>query len=281
MKQVIISNNDTFNNIIDNIKFDWYDNLHILADFDGTLTKANSAWKKRPSIISVLRSEWYLWEEYSKKAHELFDYYHAIEIDPNISIEKKKEEMENWRTKHIKLLIESNLNKTDIEKVVESWSIQFRDWVLDMFDFLKKNNIPLIIMSASWLWTDSIRMYFEKQNVLTDNVHIISNEFIWNQNWKAVWHVDKIIHSFNKWETVLEDFPEIYDKIKDRKNVVLLWDSLWDPSMVEWFDFKNLLKVWFLNEKLDELLDTYKQNYDLVLSWDSDIHYLNDLIFKQ
>lgn len=278
MKQVIISNQNNFEKIIWNINSNGFWKLHILADFDKTLTKAFSAWKIRPSLISALRSEWYLWEEYSKKAYELFNYYNPIEINPNISLEEKKKEMTSWWNKHLDLLVKSKLHKKDIEKIIDSWVVEFRDWVKEFLEFLSKNNIPLIVISANWLWTDSIKMYFEKQKALTNNVKIISNEFVWDNNWNAVWYDNRVIHVFNKDETILREFPEIHNLVEDRKNVILLWDSLWDPAMIEGFEYENLLKVWFLNEKEDELLEIYKNNYDVVLTGDNDALFLNNLL---
>ena len=87
MQQAIITNEKYFLDTLSKIKSGWLQNIHILADFDRTLTKAFSQGKIRPSLISVLRSEWHLWEEYSKKAYELFDYYNPIEINPDIPLE--------------------------------------------------------------------------------------------------------------------------------------------------------------------------------------------------
>jgi 5'-nucleotidase len=277
MQQTIISDEQNFLDTLSNIKKDWLQKLHILADFDRTLTKAFSAWKLRPSLISVLRSEWYLSEEYSKKAYELFDYYNPIEINPNIPLDEKKKEMMIWWNKHLDLLVRSKLHKSHIEKIIESWVIEFRPWVKRFLKFLNQNNIPIIIISANWLWTDSIEMYFEKEWFLTPNVKIISNKFYWDENWNAFGYDKRVIHVFNKDETVLRDFPEIYDLIEKRKNVILLWDSLGDPGMIEWFEYNNLLKIWFLNEKQEELLEKYKENYDVILTWDNDAIFLDNL----
>jgi hypothetical protein len=58
-------------------------------------------------LISVLRSELYLSEEYSKEAYKLFDFYNPIEINPNISLEEKKVQMTSWWHKHLLLLVKS------------------------------------------------------------------------------------------------------------------------------------------------------------------------------
>jgi 5'-nucleotidase len=150
--------------------------------------------------------------------------------------------------------------------------------VTDLLNFSAENNIPFIIISASWIWKKSINYFLKEKWLLTDNVHIISNDFHWDESWKAIWYKEPIIHSFNKSETVLKQNPEIYNKIENRKNVILLWDSLWDHHMIDWFEYKNLIKIWFLNEKEDELFESYKEIYDIVLTWDSEGEILNDLL---
>lgn len=270
MQQKIIPNETYFKDLVSKIKAWGYEKLHVLADFDRTLTKCFTAWVKRWTLISVLRSEWYLSEEYTKKAYELFDYYNPIEINPNIPLEEKKKEMTIWWNKHLDLLVHSSLHKSHIDRVINSWIIEFRDGAVEFLNFLSENNIPLVIISANGLWTDSIKLFFEKNNVLTSNVYIISNSFVWWTDDIAVWYDKRVVHVFNKDETILSDFPEIHEKIENRKNVILLWDSLWDPLMIEWFEYDNLLKIWFLNEKEEELEESYRKSYDLILTWDSD-----------
>lgn len=278
MDNINYTNRQNFDIILNKIRQDWFEKLHILADFDKTLTKAFSNWKKRSSLIAVLRSEWYLSKEYAKEAYSLFDYYNPIEINPDIYMEEKIKEMTNWWNKHLNLLVNSGLTKQDIDNVSNSWIIELRQWVREFLKFLSEKNIPLVIISANWLWTDSIKLYLEKEWVLTNNINIISNSFEWNNDWKAIWYDKRVIHTFNKWEVVLEQFPEIYEKIYNRKNVILLWDSLWDHHMVDWFDYDNLIKIGFLNDKEDELLENYEERYDLVLTWDSEGKILENLL---
>ena len=278
MIKVIYSNLQKVREILQNIKKAWASKLHILADFDKTLTKTFVNGEKRPSLISVLRSQKILGEDYSKKAYELFDYYHPIEIDSQISLEEKKEKMAEWWEKHLDLLVKSWLKKENIDTAINSGIIYFRKGVKEFLEELNRKNIPLIIISANWLGTDSIKLYLKQNKVDFPNIFVISNEFIWDENWVVKWYKQPIIHTFNKDETVLKEFPEIYEKVKNRKNVILLWDSLWDPQMIEGFDYENLLKVWFLNDKEEELLEKYKQNYNIIISWDWDFEEVNKII---
>ena len=150
MKNIVYNKNKNIDNIIININKEWLKNLYILADFDRTLTYSLIDWVKKPSLISVIRNNpKYLWKDYSEKANKLFDYYHPIEIDINLSIEEKIVKMSEWWKAHLDLLVKSWLNKNHIDEVVNSWIIKIRSWIITFLDFLDKNNIPLIILSAN------------------------------------------------------------------------------------------------------------------------------------
>ena len=279
MENAIYTNKQSFDKTLEGINKDWLNKLHVLADFDGTMTKIFFDWEKRPSLVSLLRNvEKSLWDTCAIKDSKLFNTYHPIEIDPSIDIEVKKEKMIEWWTKSFELFISSWLNKKTLREIAKSEKIKLRKGIVNFLKILEKNKIPLVIISASWIWRKSISYFLEERWLLSDNIMIVSNDFNWDNNWYAISYKEPIIHSFNKWETVLEEFPEIYENIKDRTNVILLWDSLWDHHMVDWFDYKNLLKIWFLNDKEDELLESYNSRYDLVLTWDSEWEILNDLL---
>ncbi len=280
--EIIYSNKANFEKTLDNlIKRLSSSSLHFLADFDRTLTKSfSSDWEKRPSLISVLRKEWYLSEEYSKQAYALFDKYHPIEADPQIDLEEKKKQMSIWWESHLDLLVKSWLNLSDISKVVDSWIIQLRDGCEEMFEMLNSKNIPIVIISANWLGTDSIKLYLQKNDLDYPNIHIISNSFNYDSNWYVTSYNYPVIHTFNKDETVLSELPEIYDIVKNRKDVILLWDSLWDHHMIDGFDYDNLLKIGFLNENIQDNLEEYQKRYDVLITNDWDINFVNNLLKK-
>lgn len=251
--------------------------VHVLADFDRTLTKAFVNDKKIPSIISVLRDEDYLSEEYSEKAKALANKYHPIEIDNCVPMEEKKKAMQEWWTQHFDLLIKSGLNKKHLEKVIENGNIQFREGASEFFDFLHEKNIPLIIMSSAGLGGDSISMYLKKQKKLYNNIHIVSNSYEWDSKGNAISYKKPIIHVMNKDETIIKNY-KFFDIIKNRKNVLLLGDSLGDIGMITGFEHDNLIKIGFLNEKVDENLEEYKENFDIVLLNDTNFNYVNELV---
>ena len=278
IKDIVISDPERLEKLKEEILKGGSAKLHILSDFDRTLTNAFVKEEKVPSLISILRSkEEYLGKDYAEKAQSLYRKYHPIEIDPEISIEKKKKIMEKWWETHFELLIKSGLAKKHIEEVAKSTRIKFRKGSLEFFDFLNDNKIPLIIMSSSGLGGDVISMALKRIGKLYPNTYIISNSFIWDKNGNAVGVKKPIIHVFNKDETILKNFS-FYPKMETRKNVLLLGDSLGDIGMIEGFDYNYLVKIGFLNENIKESLEKYKKNYDVLILNDSSMDYINFLL---
>ena len=48
--------------------------------------------------------------------------------------------------------------------------------------------------------------------------------------------------------------------------------------MITGFDYDNLIKIGFLNEKVDENIEKYKENFDIILLNDTNINYVNELV---
>lgn len=277
MQNIIISNKEHFEQLKQKIISQGPSKFHVVADFDRTLTKAFIHGEKIPSIISVLRNENYLSSEYSEKAKALANNYHPIEIDPAISMNVKKKKMQEWWEKHFELLIESGLNKKNLKRVIKEGKVEFREGVEEFLDLLHEKKIPLIILSSSGIG-DLIPMYLEKHGKLYDNFHIITNLYKWDKKGNAIGINKPIIHVFNKDETSVKDHPLIYREVKERKNVLLLGDSLGDLGMVEGFNYENLLKIGFLNEEVERDLGEYKENFDVVITNDSSMNYVNEFV---
>ncbi len=274
-KNIIIPNQNEFEIKIAIFKNEGIEKIHILSDFDRTLTKAFVNNKKFPSIISQLYDGSHLTEDYTKKAQALRDKYYPIEINPNIPIEEKKKAMEEWWRTHKKLLIESGLNLKDVQDIVDNGNLEFREGAEEFFDLTHENKIPLIVFSSSGIG-EAIILYFKKINKDYDNIHIITNSMNYNENGNAVSFKEPIIHVFNKGEIALKGLP-IMKELKNRKNVILLGDSLGDLDMVQGFDYDNLIKIGFYNYE-EESLEDFKKNFDVIILNDGKMDFVNDLI---
>ncbi len=275
MQNIVVVNQENLEKIKKQISEQGDEKFHVIADFDRTLTKAFVNGKKIPSIVSILRDKNYLSKDYPEKAKALFEKYHPIEINSNISIKDKKQKMHEWWKSHFNLLIRSGLTKNDLLQIVKDKDIQLRKGADEFLNFLNKKNIPLIILSSSGIG-EVIEMFLKKHGKMHDNLYIISNFFNW-ENGKAVSVKEPIIHVMNKSEIAVKKYP-IFDKIKQRKNVLLIGDSLGDLGMIDGFDYNNLIKIGFLNVKIDENLNIYKKNFDVILLNDASMDYVNKLL---
>jgi len=274
---IIVSNPERLERIKEKIKEGGKNKLQILADFDRTLSKYFAGDKKAPSLIAVLREQRYLTSDYPDKAQALADKYYPIEIDPLISNEEKKEAMEEWWNAHFELLLKSNLNLKDVKKAMESSGIELREGVDEFLNKVNDNNIPLVIMSANGLGKESIEYFLDNINQLKDNVYIISNAFVWGNDGKAIDVKRPIVHNFNKDETLLQNYP-FFGEIKEKKNIILLGDSLGDIDMARGFDHDNILRIGFLNDNIKENLDRYEQAYDLLILHDGSFDAVNEVL---
>ena len=136
----------------------------------------------------------------------------------------------------------------------------------------------MVILSSSGLGEESIELYLKERGLLFENIHIISNAFEWNKSGYAVGIKKPIIHTLSKNETMVKDFPDIFEKVKNRKNVLLLGDSVSDNEMITGFDYDNLIKIGFLNENIEKNLENYQQNFDIVITNDSSIEFINNFL---
>jgi len=275
--KTIIQNLENFERLKIQIKKGGYQNLHVLSDFDRTLTYGAIDGVKTPSIISVLRDGNYLMTGYAEKAQKLFSKYNPIEVNPNIPLSEKKKAMQEWWRTHNKLLIESGLSKLDLENIVKNGHVRFRDGIPEFLDFLYENNIPLVVFSASGCG-DAIELFFQKIKKDYPNIFYVINRFNWDDSGKAISTKGPVIHCLNKDGIILEKIPEVYETIKGKRNVILLGDGIGDLGMIKGFDYSNLLKIGFLNLSCDESRKDFEKNFDVVLEGDGDLSFINTLM---
>jgi cytosolic 5'-nucleotidase 3 len=270
---VIIPNQEKLEVTKRKMMADGPEKLHVVSDFDKTLTSCFVNGKKIVSLISILRDEHYLSPDYSAKAQALYDKYHPIEINPNISLAEKEKAMHEWWITHYDLLIKSGLSKKDLESVAKSNKVSFRAGAMEFFDFLHVHNIPLLILSSAGVGAETISSYLENYHKLYKNIYIVSNTFIWDDNDYVIGVKEPIIHTFNKDYTSAKHFP-FYNELAKRKNVILLGDGISDVNMMNGFEYDNLIKIGFLNENSKGELAEFKKNYDIIILNDGTMDYV-------
>lgn len=251
----------------------------VISDFDRTITKNFFGEEEVPSIMSILRKRNFLWDEYTQKAFSLYETYHPIELDISLSQEKKSKKMLEWWEKHFQILKEYGLNKRVLYKINEDIRLQTREYFEEFSQLLFHYNIPLLIFSASGLWGESIENFFKMKKIAYKNVSFVSNTFSWDNEGKMINYSNAIIHTFNKEMGIIrKDFPKIYKKIENKKNILLFWDTIGDSYMADNFAYENIIKFWFLNKNIEENREEYTKYYDVVITWDGDFSFVLDVV---
>lgn len=245
------------------------DKLHVITDFDRTLTNNFIKGRKAPSFIAALRDGQYLSSEYSAKSQALFDHYHPIELDLSIDLIDKKTLMAEWYDKHFELLISSGLNQEKMAQAIDNQLANLRPLVIDFLKLLKKLAIPLLVFSANGLGVSGLKYFFSKRGLMFDNISFLANDFIWGSNNEVLGVRTPIIHPFNKDETMLHYFG-LEEKVINRPNILLIGDSLADAHMAHGYPFQNIIKIGFLNDKIRESLEVYNKVYDGLVLNDGD-----------
>lgn len=276
MKNVIISKPETFEKTKKKILLGGVNNLQVITDFDRTLTHAFVNKEFVPAVMSIFASENYLSKEFKKKEKELFQKYHPIEICSSTPLKEKKDKMEQWWEEMSQNIINFSLNKSMFKEAAKSPKIVLRKKVLESFSLLKKYNVPIIIFSASGLGDESIIEVLKYKNVNFENIHVISNQFLWDEKGYAVDTVKPHIHVFNKNEAACSN--ALFDRVKSRKNVILLGDGLGDIHMADGINHENILKIGFLNYQIEEKLEEYKKRFDVVLTNDTSSEFIYELL---
>jgi len=272
---VHIKNKEELNKKIEKIKRDGINSLHVIADWDRTLTKEFFEGERTCTSFEHIRKSGFLSEEYTKKSYALFDHYYPIEQSDEISAKEKNEKMYEWWSKHLQLLIESGLKKEFILDMIKKEHTHIRDGFNEFFKLLEKHSIPILIFSAGL--GDVIKEFLINKNQLYHNVHIISNFFRFDDNNKIIGFENEIIHSMNKKEVEIKQFL-YYGEIKERKNVILLGDTLGDLEMAEEVDHDCIIKIGFLNKPDENKFEKFSNSFDVVVLNDGDLNYVNELI---
>ena len=278
MENILISNPEKLQEKIKKMKDGGFDKLHILSDFDRSFTKCIVLGKKSSTSWAQFRNLDLFDEDYLKRSSEMFEHYRPIEISIDISKEEKQEKMKEWWEKHLELLVEKKLSREIINEVVERGGITLRDGAKNVFEFSKEKDVPLIFISSGL--GDIVENVLKKEGVFYENISIVSNFFQFGEDGLAhSFDNELIINSQNKNEAYLEKLP-IFDKIRLRKNIILVGDALEDIRMLGDAENDIIISIGFLNENVEENLEIFKESFDVVITGDGEMNYIIELLDK-
>ncbi|XP_071417493.1 cytosolic 5'-nucleotidase 3A isoform X4 [Pithys albifrons albifrons] len=252
--------------------------LQIITDFDMTLSRFSYNGKRCPTCHNIIDNSKIITDECRKKLLQLKETYYAIEIDPALTIEEKYPYMVEWYHKSHALLIEQGLQKEKFAEIVRESDVMLKEGYENFFDKLSEHNIPVFIFSAGI--GDILEEVIHQAGVYHSNVKVVSNFMDFDENGVLKGFKGELIHVYNKHDGALKN-TEYFKQLKDNSNIILLGDSQGDLSMADGVaNVEHILKIGYLNDKVDELLEKYMDSYDIVLVKDESLEVANSILQK-
>ncbi|XP_033025505.1 7-methylguanosine phosphate-specific 5'-nucleotidase isoform X2 [Lacerta agilis] len=241
-----------------------------------TLTRFGFNGRRCPTSYNIIDNSRVISEEGKKKLKDLLHHYYPIEIDPYRTMEDKLPLMIEWWTKAHDLLAQQKIKKIDIAQVVKESDVMLRDGFNILFDQLYQNKVPLFIFSAGV--GDVLEEIIRQAGAFYPNVKVVSNYMDFDDSGVLRGFKEPLIHTYNKNNTVLKD-TEYFQQLCSRTNILLLGDSMGDLSMADGVvDMENILRVGFLNDRVEEQRGKYLEAYDIVLEKDETLDVANGIL---
>jgi HAD superfamily hydrolase (TIGR01544 family) len=265
---VIISNPEVFNQKKQQLIADGLDNIQMVLDFDRTVSRHKlDDGRTSLSTFGILERSPRLSPGYSVATKELFNTYYPIEVDPNYPYDEKFKKMVEWWEKAEGLIVAEKIPFVWLEEMVREAPLDLRRGCDKLFSLTNEHNIPILIFSGGI--TQLIEMVItQRTGAIYPNMHVVSNHLVPNEQGVISGFDGPMIHVLNKKEQAIAHEKNVawFKKIEKKKNVILMGDSLHDVDMAEGVkDIKTCLRIGFLNDKVDELLEHYKKVFDVVI----------------
>lgn len=237
--------------IIKKLRADGPSKLHIISDFDMTLTKYWVNGQRSVSSHGVLEKSSFLSLEARLKLKLLYEKYYPIEINQSLSHEERVLGMVEWWEKAHEVIMSAKITKSNINKMVEETPVTFRDGLEEFLTLCHLREIPLLVFSAGLY--DLIEAIFLKHGHLREYVSIVSNKMEFDNEETCIGFIPPLIRTsslnlldtFNKNEACVSESIH-HEKISGRDNIILMGDSLGDIQMSANVSHKLQLKIGFL-----------------------------------
>ena len=252
-------------------------NLHVVADFDYTLTKQFSKVNKINTAPGIIQESFLVPEGYRLGKREIYEQYRPLELSQSITGQAKAKLMVEWWGRAQKLAIKYNINRRLIKKVLLQNNLELRDGCGEFIKFLEKNKVPLLIFSAGM--GDVIDIALTEMGLLSNNIFLAANFMELNKKGNVAGFSRPLIHSQNKSEALVRNLPAGRELDK-RDNLILLGDIPEDVGMSEGIEHECILKIGFLNEEIEQRLPEYKKHFDLIIASDGSMEVVNGILQK-
>ena len=241
------------------------ESFYIITDFDRTLTTKES----EPSIGIVPT---YLGGECLEERMKIFNYYRPLELDYTLGIAEKQKIMKEWANKSFTLL-SKYITEDNINKSLENANMHFRKGVKEFLIKMNNMNVPVIIMSSGV--GNIVKGFLEKEKCLFNNIKIVSN-FYEFKNGETYIDLENIMATVNK---EYKRIPEnISKEIEKKESGLIFGDLIEDIKMANEEKLLNTITFGFLDVKVEENLEAYRNNFDVVITENDDFDSIKEVL---
>lgn len=238
---------------LDRILSDGKDNLHLVLDFDRTLTTRKNKFGEDVTTWEILKQ--HLSENGQKEYQRFFETYRPLEARGEMT----QEDAKVWWESIIKLYQSEGLSLSMIEKDVNK-RMPIRRHTKTLFELCEKQKIPTVIVSAGL--KDVIELWCSKFKLKP--TIILSTKLIFSKNGNIKgWYRKSLIHVLNKKEKGHKEITKIR---QERPNTILIGDSMDDAAIVE--GENNVLRILIYAPRRDDDISKFNkafEKFDLVI----------------
>jgi len=196
------------------------DKLHLVLDFDRTLTQGKDGSGQDITTWHVLQN--YISKEARADYWRFYKKYRPLEAQNKIT----ETEAITWWSSILNIYRDNQLKWSDVAVNLET-EMPPRTGVKELFDVCAEKKIPTIIISAGI--KNLIDLWCQKHG-FSPSLVLSTDLFFDSQGVVNGWDKNSLIHALNKKEMGHEKLLEIR---KRRPNTILVSDSIHDADMVE------------------------------------------------
>ena len=264
MENVLVADSDLLAQKIQKICDAGVDQLNVVADWDRTLTRAQTEDGKDTTSYLAIVHGGYLGDDYRDGMDRLYRLYRPVEVSQTMSHHQRQEAMHDWWASAFDLMVQFGLTEEMIADIGRRDLMRLREGAEDLLQWVETHAIAMQILSAGI--GNVIASFLNARGLFGSHLEVTANMLEFDPAYKVVGFREPVIHSLNKRANTLG------------RCVLLLGDTIEDAKMVEDTDENCVLRVGFLNDDVEKNSEIYLNFYDVVICHDGEMHFAVDLL---
>ncbi|MCE9541782.1 haloacid dehalogenase-like hydrolase [Candidatus Kaiserbacteria bacterium] len=258
---VSVPRTDVFSKKIEALRSDGVSRLHVVTDFDQTLTtEASSNPEIRNSSWGVLESPALQAASFIEAYKKNYATYSPVIWDDSIPYVERDKLLHEWYENVREVMREHGITHESLMRAARSDILLPRPGLGDFFSTARRGAIPVVVFSAGL--GDVIEEYLRYRNITMQGVSVIANFHEYDEHGLPQAFRSGIIHSLNKNEA--HGAYDVHEMASARPNVLLMGDFEHDIHMADGETHDTVLSVGFLNGR-SNLLRRFQEVFDAVI----------------